>query len=231
MDLGTLRNANDSLYSSTTGAWNGPFMVAYQQAVRQFNALLMEAKTHYPDRSDIHSLEEYDVSTGSFTTVSVINFNDAVSRLRSAIFLQPAGSAIDTFAQIQLPTTKEFDLRPDMQELEVAIGFGLEKTVMLLCGSVAEALLLSRHPDDSERGQGLGQLVRQATIERMLGRDTLRYLDTLVDYRDLIHARAEKRNRTPRNDARIDSAVTTLKLLCGELEDPEARFEDPSVVQ
>lgn len=231
MDIGTLRDAIDSLYSSTAKVLSGPSMVAYKQAVRQFNGLLMEAKTQYPDRSDIHYLEEYDVSDGRFTTVPESHFNDAVSRLRSAIFLRPVGSAGDTFAQIQLPATTEFDLGPDMQELEVAIGCGLQKTVMLLCGSVAEALLLSRHPDDSERGPGLGQLVRQARVQRMLGRDTLRYLDTLVDYRDLIHARAEKRNLTLRNDARIDSAVTALKLLCGELEDPEARFEDPSPVQ
>jgi len=228
MDIGTLGDAINSLYSTTVGPSEGPVSSARQQAVRQFNALLNDAKTYYPDRSDIQSLQGYNPTNGSSISVPVDDFDDAVARLKSAIFLRPIGSAGDTFAQIQLPSAVPVDLGLDMKELEVAIGYGLQKTVMLLCGSVAEALLLSRHPDKSEKGPGLAQLVRQAKSERLLGRDTLRHLDTLVDYRDLIHARAEKRNQTPRNEARIDSAVTGLKLLCGELEEPDVMFEDSS---
>jgi hypothetical protein len=95
---------------------------------------------------------------------------------------------------------------------------------LLIAGSIAEALLISRHPDNSNRGPGLSRLVQQARDQRLFGKDTLRNLETLVDYRDLIHPRAERRNQTFRNQARVDAAVTAIKLLCSELEDTTVRF-------
>jgi hypothetical protein len=100
----------------------------------------------------------------------------------------------------------------------------LRKTALLLAGSIAEALLLLRHPDSSEKGPGLAQLVTQARNQRLFGRDTLRQLETLNDYRDLIHTRAGPRNRIVVNDARVEHAAMVLKLLCAELEDTDVRF-------
>ena len=91
-------------------------------------------------------------------------------------------------------------------------------------GSLAEALLLTRHSDSSERGPGLAQLVGQATRERLFGRDTLRQLETLNDYRDLIHTRAGPRNKIQANEVRMEHAVQAVKLLCAELQDLSVRF-------
>jgi hypothetical protein len=138
--------------------------------------------------------------------------------------MRPFNTAGEVLAKIELPSDAPDDVLFDMQEIEGAISLGLTKTVLLLAGSIAEALLIVRHPDKSERGPGLVQLVRQAQDERLFGRDTLRSLETLVDYRDLIHPRAAVRNKTPRSTARVDTAVTALKLLCNELQDPTARY-------
>ena len=102
-------------------------------------------------------------------------------------------------------------LAPDLEEFKEAVGYGLQKTSLLLAGSLAEALLLLRHPDDSEKGPGLRNLIAQATKERLFGRDTLRLLETLNDYRDIIHSRAAKRNKIVLNEARIEHAVLALR--------------------
>lgn len=151
-------------------------------------------------------------------------FEDAVLRLKSAIDLRPLNSAGETLALLVLPPDAPPDVASDIKELEGAISLELTKTALLLAGSIAEALLIVRHPDTSNRGPGLNQLVKQARAQRLFGRDTLRSLETLVDYRDLIHPRAGARNKTTRNQARVDTAVTALKLLCHELEDPSVRF-------
>src|SRR4051812_20803760 len=96
---------------------------------------------------------------------------------------------------------------------------------MLLAGSLSEALLLLRHHDTSEYGPGLKKLVEDARKERLFGRDTLRHLDTLVEYRDSIHPRAEKRNQTFRNEVRMITAITGLSLLCAELQDTGIRYQ------
>lgn len=103
-------------------------------------------------------------------------------------------------------------------------ALGLKKTALLLSGSIAEAMLLARHPDNSERGPGLAALVGLAKEQRLFGRDTLRHLESLNDYRDLIHTRAGPRNRIEATDARVQHAVQALKLLCSELEDIEVRY-------
>jgi len=112
----------------------------------------------------------------------------------------------------------------DFAELREAAALGLAKTVLMLAGLVTESLLLTRHPDRSERGPGLGALVRQAREQRLFGRDTLRHLDNLIDYRDLIHPRSEVRNRIEPNQARVESALTAIKLLCSELEHEDAHY-------
>lgn len=190
---------------------------AKEQAVRQFNALLMKAKALYPNRVDIQSM--YDYSSTIMSLVSAEEFDDAVTRLVSAVELRPPSDLGERFTRIALPQDTPDDIKLDMKELEGAIALGLHKTALLLAGSIAEALLLVRHPDKSERGPGLQQLVAQARKERLFGRDTLRSLDDLVDYRDLIHPRAEKRNKTFRNEGRVSAAINALGLLCHELED------------
>jgi hypothetical protein len=193
---------------------------AYEQAVRQFNSLLELAKSLYPNRVDIQGMRGY----GNEYFVHKDILADAVLRLKSALDLRPFSSAGEILAQVQLPPDAPDDVVLDMRELEGAISLELMKTALLLAGSIAEALLISRHPDSSNKGPGLNRLVQQARDQRLFGRDTLRNLETLVDYRDLIHPRAEKRNQTFRNQARVDVAVTAIKLLCYELEDITVRF-------
>ena len=125
---------------------------------------------------------------------------------------------------LQLPPNTPPDLNLDFEELQKAAKHGLGKSVLLLSGLIAEALLLSRHPDTSDRGPGLKQLVGQARQQKLFGRDTLLQLETLVNYRDLIHHRAQRRSRIHPNDTRIKVAVMALGLLCTELEDPDKRY-------
>ena len=126
--------------------------------------------------------------------------------------------------RLQLPPNTPPDLNLDFEELQKAAKHGLGKSALLLTGLIAEALLLSRHPDTSDRGPELRQLVRQAHQQKLFGSDILRALDTLIDYRDLIHSRAQHRNRIRPNDTRIEGAAIALKLLCTELEDPDVRY-------
>lgn len=151
-------------------------------------------------------------------------FSDVSWRLRVAVELRRPGSITDLVDSIVLPTDAPHFLEGDLQELKEAVGLGLKKTALLLSGSLAEALLLMRHPDASERGPGLAHLLRLATTQRLFGRDTLRQLETLNDYRDLIHTRAGPRNRIQVNDARMEQAVQAVRLLCSELQDIEAKY-------
>ena len=126
--------------------------------------------------------------------------------------------------RLQLPPNTPPDLNLDFEELQKAAKHGLGKSALLLTGMIAEALLLSRHPDTSDRGPGLRQLVRQAHQQKLFGSDALRALDTLIDYRDLIHPRAQRRNRIRPNETRIEAAVMALKFLCTGLKDPDVRY-------
>ena len=218
MDRIALRDAVYKLDYLTSGTQSEA--IAYEQGVRQFNSLLELAKSLYPNRVDIQAIQEYEHPS----LIPNHKFTDAVIRLKYALDLRPLSSAGEILAQVQLPSDAPDDVVLDMRELEGAISLELTKTALLLAGSIAEALLISRHPDNSNRGPGLSLLVQQARDQRLFGKDTLRNLETLVDYRDLIHPRAERRNQTFRNQARVDAAVTAIKLLCSELEDTTVRF-------
>jgi len=200
------------------GAGSGTFAKA--QGVRQFNALLSVAKELYPERLDGQSLEAFD----RVEAVEPAVYRDAVTRLRGALELRPSASVAALLDQIQMPSDAGPGVASDLGELREAATLGLAKTTLLLAGLVTEALLLSRHPDSSERGPGLGALVNQARTQKLFGRDTLRHLETLVDYRDLIHPRAETRNRTKPNEARVQSALSAVRLLCDELTDLTLRY-------
>ncbi len=217
MDKALLLDASVTLTDSnlTTNTYGRP------QAVRQFNALLMRAQELYPTRPDIAAMELYD----RVEYVDALDFRDAVQRLRAAIELRRPGTVTDLVESIALPSNAPELLEADLQEFKEAVGLGLRKTVLLLAGSLAEALLLTRHPDTSERGPGLARLLTLAGEQRLFGRDTLRQLETLNDYRDLIHTRAGPRNRIQVNDARVEHAAQAVKLLCAELQDLNAHYE------
>lgn len=215
MDKLTLRDAVQQLAALK----NGYSLTVYDSAVAQFNALLKEAKSLYPDRVDIQAILEYKESV-----VLLDQFHNTVLRLLNALELRPPTSSGILFAQIKLPEDAPPDLKQDMAELAGALSLSLHKTALLLAGSIAETLLITRHHDKSERGPGLNKLVEQAREQRLFGKDTLRSLDNLVEYRDLIHPRAEKRNKTPRNEGRVNSAISALSLLCHELEDTKVRY-------
>ena len=222
MDRATLRKAVGLLETQSRALTGQPY--APDQAVRQFNALLEEAKSLYQERVDIQALQALGGASGFAFLILGEVLVDSVRRLGSALDLRTAGSAADMLAGLRLPSDAPEELLLDLGELVEAVNLGLAKTVLLLSGSITETLLLSRHPDNSPRGPGLQQMVDQAKKERLFGRDTLRELENLVDYRDVIHPRAERRNQTFRNEARIDTAVTALKLLLHEMEDTDVRF-------
>lgn len=222
MDRATLREAVGLLETQSSALTGQPY--APDQAVRQFDALLEEAKSLYQERIDIQALQVFGGASGGTALILGEVLVVSVSRLRSALDLRPVGSAADVVAGLQLPSDASDDLQLDLRELGEAVNFGLAKTVLLLSGSITEALLLSRHSDNSDRGLGLQQMVEQAKKERLFGRDTLRELENLVDYREVIHPRAEQRNQAFRSEARIDAALTALKLLLHELEDIDVRF-------
>lgn len=191
------------------------------QAVRQFNALLSKAHELYPSRPDICAMEVYE----HIEYVPSLEFQDAAQRLREAIELRRPGTVTDIVDSIRLPLDSAVHLVADLQEFKEAVGLGLKKTPLLLAGSIAEALLLTRHSDSSERGPGLARLLTLAQEQRLFGRDTLRQLETLNDYRDLIHTRAGPRNRIQLNDSRVVHAAQALKLLCSELEEINVRYQ------
>ena len=151
MDKVTLREAVGNLetqYRALPGTSYAP-----GQAVRQFNALLEGA-------------------LGETTLVVGEVLGDSVRRLRSALDLLPVGTAAAVLVGLQLPSDAPQGLESDFREIEEAVKLGLDKTVLLLSGFFTEALLLSRHPDDSTRGPGLQQMVNQAKDERLFGRDS-----------------------------------------------------------
>lgn len=201
------------------GAGTGTY--ARAQAVRQFNSLLQEAKDQFAGRHDVQALEPFQ----RVEIVDRIVFLDAVERLRASLELRPSVAAAAFLADVVLPDNLAPGLARDVAELREAANIGLAKTTLLLSGVVAEALLLTRHPDTSDRGPGLGELVAQATSQKLFGSDLLGHLNRLVGYRDLIHPRAQVRNRIEPNDARIEAALAALRLLCQNLEDdPNLRF-------
>lgn len=217
MDKSTLAAAVNLLLTNTH---KRGLSVAHEQAVCQYNSLLERAKSLYPSRPDIHSMKSYGITD----TVNVEVFEDAASRLKSALEIGPVTSSGELLAQVRLPSDAPADVVLDLAELEGALSVGLEKAILLLAGSIAEALLIIRHTDTSNRGPGLSQLVSQARAQNLFGLDTLRLLETLIDYRDLIHPRAATRNRTVRNSARVDAAISALKLLCQDLQDTTVRY-------
>jgi len=193
----------------------------HSQDVPLFNALLKESKILYANRPDILALEEYE--EGAYATLD--DFTGRVERLRAALELRPPAAVANLLAEIVLSADAP-DLKNDLQELQDAVALGLAKTTLLLAGSIAEALLLCRHPDASDRGPGLPELVKAARNKKppLFGEDTLRHLETLADYRNLIHPRAQRRTRIEPNSSRIEEAIVALKLLCSELQNPDRQF-------
>ncbi|MEK6407092.1 MAG: hypothetical protein AABN34_09030 [Acidobacteriota bacterium] len=218
MNKASLRDAVNKLTEIAFAKHNAIF--SYEQAACQYNSLLERAKELYQERVDIQSMRQYEQPDRVPPDV----LENAILRLKSALDLSASNSSIELLARVKLPSDAPGDVALDFNELEEAVDLGLQKTVLLLTGSIAESLLLVRHPDKSERGPGLSKLVQQARDQRLFGRDTLRNLEMLVEYRDLIHPRAESRNQTFRNLARVDSAISALKLLCYELEDTSVRY-------
>ena len=176
MNKTLLAEAVETLHA--LGSGDKPY--ARKQAVRQFDTLLQQAKNLYPDRPDVAAIAAY----GS-TFVLADDFDDATDRLNRALQLRPPGPS--GLEQILLPPDAPEDFAPQLEEFREAVRLGLQRTALLLAGSLAEALLLLRHPDKSDRGPGLGALVSEAAKQRLFGHDTLRQLETLNDYRDVIH--------------------------------------------
>jgi hypothetical protein len=186
-----------------------------------FNALLKESKLLYPNRPDILALQEYE--EGAYSSLD--DFNGRVERLRAALELRPPAAIANLLAEIVLPADAP-DLKNDLRELQDAVALGLAKTTLLLAGSIAEALLLCRHPDASDRGPGLPELVKAARNKKppLFGEDTLRHLETLSFSGPIPTSGPERRTRIEPNSSRIEEAIVALKLLCSELQNPHRQF-------
>jgi hypothetical protein len=198
----------------------GEGLYAWSQGVRQFNSLLKDAKAQLAGRHDILALEPFDIPSHVERPV----YRDAIRRLRTALELRPPPSIAGFLNEMVAPDDEGSAIGRDIRELREVATLGLAKTTLLLCGVIAEALLLERHPDISDRGPGLAELVAQARSQRLFGNDTLSHLDSLVQYRDLIHPKAQKRNRIEPNESRVESALTALRLLWGEINARDVRF-------
>jgi hypothetical protein len=216
MDKTLLINASRQLNDSDMSDGNG----ARPQAIRQFNALLLNAKELHPSRPDIESLEPFDDTH----FVNGSELRDSARRLLSALDLRRPGTVTEIATSIKLPPDAPLGMETDLVEFQEAVALGMRRTALLLSGAIAEALLLLRHPDNSERGPGLAKLLSFAKDQRLFGRDTLRQLESLNDYRDLIHTRSGPRNRIELNDARVEHAAIALKLLCSELKEEDVRY-------
>lgn len=186
----------------------------------QFNALLEHAKLLYPERVDIQALGGLSGMDGTIDTCS-----DSIGRLSEALELRAPEDLSERARLLPLPTDLPDSVLADVAELQLVVDGGANKAALLLAGSIAESLLLFGHPDTSERGPGLAHLVKECRDSRRFGRDTLRHLDSLIDYRDLIHPRSGVRNGIACNLSRVESAITALSLLCAELVD-EQRVSD-----
>lgn len=212
-----LVRALENLYRGST---------VHDEDKKQFNALLEQARKQYPDRPDILAINPYRLDSYPSLDPFMVN----VRRLRVALEIRPPSSATELLATITLPSDAP-DLTVELDELQGALALGLHKTALLLAGSIAEALLLVRHPDNSEPGPGLNQLLKAAKKSRppLFGEDTLRHLETLVDYRNLIHPRSQRRTQIVPNQARAHEAVAALRLLCSELQNTDRRYAVPGV--
>lgn len=197
----------------------GAAALRFGLCVRICQFLLVKAL--HTSRPDIESLEPLDDSR----YLSESELSDVALRLLSALNLHRPGTVMESAASIELPPDAPAGMKADLVEFQEAVALGLRKTALLLSGAIAEALLLLRHPDTSERGPGLSKLLELAKQQRLFGRDTLRQLESLNDYRDLIHTRAGPRNRIELNDARTEHAVMALKLLCSELSEEDVRYK------
>ena len=111
----------------------------------------------YTSRPDIQAIEYYLY----LNTVLRDEFIDAIQRFRLALELRSPGNISEVVLNFELPPNSPPDLDSDLEELRKAVGLELRKTALLLTGSIAEALLLERHPDNTDRGPGLRKLVKE----------------------------------------------------------------------
>ena len=143
MDKSLLLNACIALTESDLARSSDTF--ARAQAVRQFNALLRRAQELYPSRPDIIAIDWYPNEAAVYARDLI----DAAQRLRTAVELYRPGSLNDVVDSIELPPDSRESLTADLGELRDAVALNLKKTALLLTGSMAEAMLLARHPDQS----------------------------------------------------------------------------------
>ena len=137
MDKTLLINAARQLNDSDMSDGNG----ARPQAIRQFNALLLNAKELHPSRPDIESLEPFD----NTRFVKDSELRDSARRLLSALDLRRPGTVTEIATSIKLPPDAPSGMETDLVEFQEAVALGMRKTALLLSGAIAEALLLLRH--------------------------------------------------------------------------------------
>src|SRR5262245_24916869 len=112
MDKSLLLDAAKELASS--GCGDGDY--AHPQAVRQFNALLGQAKLLYPSRPDITCIEVFTSLGG----VESDEYRDSVHRLKAALELRPPGTVSASASEIMLPPDATDDLHSHLEELKEA---------------------------------------------------------------------------------------------------------------
>jgi serine/threonine protein kinase len=96
--------------------------IAYDQAVNQYNHLLQSAKDLYPDRADIQGLRRYRRTYN----VPVDAFEDAVSRLQTALANESIAAPEPLFSELSLPSAKSivFETTHGAYRVDRVVGEG-----------------------------------------------------------------------------------------------------------
>ncbi len=126
-------------------------------------------------------------------------------------------------------------LRRDLEELVSAVSAGLDKSVAMLAGSIMEAVLvdvIDRRPDLAQGYMGkkkfpsdasIDKLVEIAVAENLLDSLATSLVDSIKDYRDLIHPDRERRLRTKLDGATTASLLALLRLVLRSLHDARSQ--------
>ncbi len=117
----------------------------------------------------------------------------------------------------------------DLGELRAALLSGTSKTLLLLCGSILEGVLVDavarniivaktyqpkKHfPDD----YSLHDLIDVAVEEQLLRKSTRNMASSVTEHRDLIHPAAEARGDVQVDAARASAMMAFLAVIVGEL--------------
>ncbi len=124
-----------------------------------YDAYVKAAQKLYPERPDIGSIiVVYEIFSGKKNQFLLKRANT----LKHLI----DGESLAITEEIIFPDDTPEHILQDFTEMQSAVALKMVKTVLLLSGSIAEALLINRHHDGTDKGPGLKDLVNEAKKPR-----------------------------------------------------------------